>query len=351
MTLTPYEHSTLQRVYEQLSALEPVRAVRIPSPIEDGTLALVTTEGRFVYSFRVKRTVFPKTLAHVVARLQKRPIERGRRHLLVTDYVSDEALTLLRAEKDVDYVDEAGNMLLRWPRFYVEIRGHKRAPSALGRARPLATAGGIRALFALLAEHSLEHVVYRELEAQSGVTLGTISNTVKELRARGFLGRQAKRLVRSRPQVLLDLWAEGYAQWLRPRLVIGRYQSADPLENVVDLVRRTLKDESWGVTGGFAAEIMTRHYRGETLGLFIGNWRPERAREWRWLPSADGPITVFRPFSDWLLLHRLLLPKGPVVHPLLVYAELVCDGRERARAAAERVREQYLDYLSDASAT
>src|SRR5439155_14619813 len=117
----------------------------------------------------------------------------------------DEALELVRNTKDVDYVDEAGNMLLRWPGFYVDVRGRRR-PRSTGRARPLATAGGMRVLFGLLAQRSLNHVVYRDLETLSGVTLGTISQTIKELRVRGMLEKHRNELVRVRPDALLHLW-------------------------------------------------------------------------------------------------------------------------------------------------
>lgn len=345
---TPYEQTTLQRAYEHLSALETVTAVRTPVPLEDGKLSIATARLRLPYAFRIRRTIFPKTLPHVLQQLQKSPAPRGTRHLLITDYLTDEGLDLLRATDDVDYVDEAGNMLLRWPHFYVDIRGRRRSPSP-GRARPLATAGGMRVIFALLAQRSLHHVIYRDLELISGVTIGTISQTINGLQRRGLLERRARRLMRLHAAELLDLWIHGYAQWLRPQLVVGRYRSAQALEEVVQQVRSDLPPEEWALTGGFAADAMTKHYRGDTLGLFIRGWEPKRSKDWRWLPDDRGPITVFRSFSDALPMERPLLTGDPVVHPLLVYAELIFDGRERARDAAERVRQRRLGYLTDDS--
>lgn len=347
-TLTPYEQATLQRAYEHFTGLDSTTAVRIRAPIEDGDLALITSDKRLIYRFEVKRTIFPKMLPHVLHQLKQRPVPRGARRLLITEYLTDEGVEIVRRAKDVDYVDEAGNMLLRWPGFYVEIRGRRRV-STPGRARPLATAGGMRVLFALLAQQSLNHVVYRDLEVLSGVTLGTISQTIKELRLRGLLERRRGELLRTRPQALLDLWSSGYAQWLRPQLVVGQYRSPRTLEEVVAQLRESLDETEWALTGGFAAEAMTKYYRGETLGIFVRRWQPENLKTWRWLPDEEGPITVFRPFSDWLLKERPTLRDSPVMHPLLVYAELIFDGRERPRQAAERIRDRFLRYLTDAS--
>jgi len=69
----------------------------------------------------------------------------------------------------------------------------------------------------------------------------------------------------------------------------------------------------------------------------------------RWLPSADGPITVLRPFSLQASHHAILKGNRRVADPLLVYAELLFEGRERERETARLVYEQYLAHLSDGS--
>jgi hypothetical protein len=116
---------------------------------------------------------------------------------------------------------------------------------------------------------------------------------------------------------------------------------------VVQRIRQDLPVQAWALTGGFAGEALTKHYRGDTLGVFIDGWEPETMKRWRWLPDERGPITVFRPFSAGMLMERSFVDENPMAHPLLVYAELAYDGRERAHETAERIREQYLQYLTN----
>jgi hypothetical protein len=59
------------------------------------------------------------------------------------------------------------------------------------------------------------------------------------------------------------------------------------------------------------------------------------------LPAKDGPIVV-------LGIPGLLGLQGPaphIAHPLLVYTELLVEGDERAREAAEEIRSRYLGHI------
>jgi hypothetical protein len=86
----------------------------------------------------------------------------------------------------------------------------------------------------------------------------------------------------------------------------------------------------WAVTGGFAADALTGHFRGDRLSLFVKDAiADDLAGRLRWLSSREGDITLFRLFSPELILERRPGVKIPVAHPLLVYAELVFQGSER----------------------
>ncbi|TMH67980.1 MAG: hypothetical protein E6H51_17425, partial [Betaproteobacteria bacterium] len=83
--------------------------------------------------------------------------------------------------------------------------------------------------------------------------------------------------------------------------------------------------------------------------LFVDPWSSTRAAALRWLPSVDGPITLLRMF--WPATVKRTLEKGGarVAHPLLVYAELLFQGREREVETARLIYDQYLrPNISDA---
>jgi hypothetical protein len=147
---------------------------------------------------------------------------------------------------------------------------------------------------------------------------------------------------------LLDLWVGGYAARLRPNLIIGRYQ---PPEKSLDETLRRLRAEfgaaktTWAVTGGFAADSLTRHFRGEQLSFFAQDWSSDLPKRLNWLPSEHGTVTVLRKFSPLVTFNLESPNREPVAHPLLVYAELMFQGRERELETARIVYDRYLSSL------
>jgi hypothetical protein len=320
----------------------------------DGTLLLITPLGRLQYVYEVKRGLNRARLEHAILHFKRAPQARGTRLLLLTD-VLPASLAEVATAAGIDFVDTAGNMTLNWPgKLYSNVRGKAAVRPAEAAARELVTPTGLQLIFALLADrHNTAALTYRDLADASGTSLAAVARVHAELRRRGFVEVQSdgRRLVRRKTE-LLGLWVGGYAERLRPKLVLGRYRSAESkLEGAFDafITQARAKKLTWTVTGGFAADTLTGHYQGDKLTLFIDGWKPALAGGLRWLPSADGPITVLRPFSLLASHHAIVKGNRLVADPLLVYAELLFEGREREREAARLVYEQYLAHLSDGS--
>ena len=345
------ERPIVDECLARLRALGTVRTVELRPGPADGLLVLTTDSGRFQYLCEVKRTLNRPRLEHALVSAAHPP-KAGTRRLLLTDFVPGSLIDRFE-QAQVDFVDAAGNMLVRWPgKLYVHVKGMKPTRVAEATASFLSTPNGLRVLFALLAEPGADVPAYRQLSEQAAVSLGTVGRVAMELKRRGFLETQRrKRRVLRRKRELLDLWVGGYAERLRPQLVIGRVRSPD--RELADALKRLTAEGDGGLrsalTGGFAADVLTGHYRGDQLTLFVDPWSSTRAAALRWLPSVDGPITLLRMF--WPATVKRTLEKGGarVAHPLLVYAELLFQGREREVETARLIYDQYLrPNISDA---
>ena len=130
------------------------------------------------------------------------------------------------------------------------------------------TPTGLQVIFVLLADrHNTAVLTYRDLADASRTSLAAVARLHAELRRRGFVEVQkaGRRVVRRKTE-LLGLWVGGYAERLRPKLMLGRYRSAEPkLESALDAFIAHARSQKvmWTVTGGFAADKLTGQYRGD----------------------------------------------------------------------------------------
>lgn len=293
--------------------------------------------GAGVEAFAVEVRTGPLNTAHLHELLARR---RAGRFMLLTPYVPAEIGQQL-AEKRVNYMDLAGNCHVAIDRTYVAHVEGRRRPRTERRGRGLG-ATGYQAIFALLAERELVRAPVRRIAEAAGVGKTVVGELFERLDADGTLGRTVEGRVILRRTHLLDRWLTGYADLLRPRLLVGRYhvEEADPglLEKRLE---KALHGVVWGWGGGAAALRLTRHYRGDETVVHVEQPPADLARQVRALPAADGLLTVLRGPGPLAL-------KGPrpnVAHPLLVYTELLLRADERAREAAAEVRERFLEGL------
>ncbi len=355
-TLRRPDREVLDACVARLEQLPLAVEASAPPPPWDARLRLRHDRQHFTYLVEVKRRLDRARLHHALLDLDGRAMPRRTRRLLVTDLFPDSLVDVLR-DHDVDYVDAAGNMDLRFgPGLFVRVRGQRDVELASRRGALLTSLTSVRVLYALLLEPQPGSWTYRDLARLSGASLGAVASVMRVLRQRGHVthGKSGYRLHRA-PE-LLDLWISGYTEHFRPRSEVGRFRAAErDLEAVVnDLIRWAPSARvRWALTGTFAGYALTRHYRGEHLVLFMEPWSPGYLRELRWAPAAEGSITVLRTFSPRQLDHDVKVPDRapgwPVAAPLLVYAELLADGSSRALETAGLIRERPLAHLLPAA--
>jgi hypothetical protein len=358
MTKADTDKEILQACEAHLRALQPVKRVEAKHRMVhrerselDVQLVLDTEVGRLTYFYEIKRGLSLPRLEHLILQLQRDSREAKARPLLLADYIPPRLAQRL-AEAGVNFVDEAGNVYIDRPgKLYIRVQGARPKRLAEAKIGRLSQPSGLQVTFVLLTDPSAVSMAYRELARASGVALGSIAQILQELKVKGYLeqkGRDEWFLTRKRE--LLDFWVGGYGDRLRRKLLIGRFQ---PPEKDLAQTLNGLRMEAevagviWALTGGFAADVLTRHFRGDQLGLFVSEWPGDLMGRLRWLPSRQGPVTLLRQFSPYVVFTHKAPSQMPVAHPLLVYAELVFQGRERELETAKLIYDRYLVSLVD----
>jgi len=342
--MKPLDIEDFEKYLTHLRALPFVRKVEIRAvqPAKgpyrpDAVLRLQTPRRKHDLWVEVKRTHLTYVLVDgILARIGKMA---ERPWILFAPYVGRRMGRHL-AEFGVNYVDTAGNCRLRIGDDYLAtIEGQRPARDGT-RGRGIG-APGYQVLFAILAKPALLNVPIRTLADAAGVGKTAAGDTIARLGQEGLIaaGRQRRHLLNT--QTILDRWLAGYATTVRPRLLIGRYRTEDTepgaLENRIEKALGNTITWAWG--GGAAAIRLTKHYRGEETVLHVEAPPADLAKRLRALPAQDGPLTILR--APGKIGFEGILPR--TVHPLLVFTELLATGKERAREAAQEIRERYLE--------
>jgi hypothetical protein len=244
------------------------------------------------------------------------------------------------AAHDVNYLDRFGNCRLQIDQDHVALIEGRRPGADGQRGRGLGKAG-YQVIFAILARPELLDRPLRTLAKAAGTSKNTAARTVARLTEDGLVGRGPTRRRILAPQAVLDRWLTGYANTVRPRLLVGTFRTPDTepevLENRIEAALTGGEPWAWG--GGAAAMRLTGFYRGPETVVHVATWGKAHAHRLRAVPSVDGPLVVLGIPGEIAL--RGALPT--TVHPLLVYTELLTVGDERAREAAEEIRGRYLE--------
>ena len=258
--------------------------------------------------------------------------------LLVAKYINGHMAEQLKRD-GIEFIDTAGNAFINQPPLYIFVKGNR--PPDIVKHIPVKRAfkpAGLRTIYAFLCNPGLENKTYREIAAVTDVALGTVDWIMKELKHLGYLldmGKRGNRLIQK--EKLLQRWVTAYPEQLRPKLTLGRFRgeygwwqqkTLDPFE------------AQWG--GEVAAAKLTQYLQPQIITIYI---TPEKLNQ-----LLIGNRLKRDPIGDVEILERFWKPAElwthkDVVHPILIYADLLATGNERNIETARIIYEQHIIQL------
>jgi hypothetical protein len=303
----------------------------------DGKVGLKAAHGEYFFYAEVKGRITGADTLLPLLRQMKEPGE----FLLITRKLTTEMADQLQ-KNGIQFIDDAGNAFIDRPPFYLFIKGNKNpntgVPLVIGRAFKQT---GLRVLYALLCNPGLENETYRVIAGKTGVALGMVDWVMRELRELGFLtemgtGRNRDLRLINKAK-LLERWIPAYVEQLRPKLFLGRFRGTEGWWENANL------DPDQGLWGGeVAAAQMTDYLKPEDVIIYVVNETPAiMLAKFRLKKDPQGNVDFYNRF--WK--PETVIPNGNMVHPVLVYADLVATGNQRNLETARMIYEQHIVQL------
>jgi len=270
--------------------------------------------------------------------------------LLVADYVNPKMAEKLRQEK-IQFIDTAGNAYIDQPPVYVYVTGNRQEkpgfiPTKDG-ARRAFEPTGLKVVYRFLCFPELVNAPYRKIAEEADVALGTVGWVLNGLKAADFIrdtgGKKGRHLVHYRK--LLDRWIEAWPEKLKPKLILGEFIADDPYWwNAIDIQKY---HGYWGgetaaakYTNYLKPKVATVYMQEHLRNKLLRDARLRKAAEWG--GNGAARVLIYRLFwPERLNEFDTELRKG-LVHPILVYADLVATGDARNLEVAQRIFNEHI---------
>ena len=320
-------------------------AVQVEGLWIDAILRLEPGEQTFIAE--VKKWAQHANLGALIHQIQQLP-ETG---LLVADYINPKMAVKLR-EQGVQFIDTFGNAYINQPPVYVYVTGNRQnglrpewAVGKTGTNRAFEPTG-LKVIYAFLCEPRLVNAPYREIAETAGVALGTVGWVINGLKAAKLLIDKGKKRGRqlTNYRKLLDRWVEAWPEKLRPKQLVGEFIADDPYWwKTIEI------GEFGGYWGGeVAAAKYTDYLKPKVATLYLPEERRAALLREARLGRATDPaeagaatVLIYQPFWPEAFNTLYIKDKG-LVHPLLVYADLIATGDPRNLETARRLYDEHI---------
>jgi hypothetical protein len=302
----------------------------------DAVLRIGLNEMEWDFAAEVKNRVTPGTLGAFVRQIGLFPQEQE--GLLVTSYVTPQMADRMK-EMGIQFIDTAGNAYINQPPLFIFIKGN-RPVDRFPKERPTRAfqPTGLQVVFALLCNPGLEDEPFRQIAKKANAALGTVGWVIGDLKNLGHLldrGKRGRRLLKKKE--LLDRWVAVYPDQLRPKNLMGRYGTPN---------KEWWKDEEltnftayWG--GEIAAAKLTKYLKPQVITIYVKGKPGRLLLKHKIMKEQDGNIEILNAF--WNFEYNWQFPK--LVHPILIYADLLATGDTRNIETAEIIYERELTRL------
>ena len=255
-------------------------------------------------------------------------------YLLLANIIAKPLRQKLR-ELKINFIDGCGNASINIGDVHIQIDGLKgdRVSDKIRTFRP----SHLKLIWFLMQKPEGLNKPYREIAHETGVSLDTISKTLKTLEKQNFIVRlNNAQLLLTNKTTLMEKWLMGFEDALKPKLKTGTYRFSDPkMKNEWQNIHLEEYKILWGGEPGAAK--LTQYLIPEIFTIYTNLSEIELLKQYHMVPDSKGNIDVYH-----LFFKPEIFATGDLVPPLLIYADLQSSGEERNKETAKLIFEKYI---------
>ena len=246
--------------------------------------------------------------------------------LFVLGYTSPTIMQTL-CDSGISVIDYAGNCMIKHGLLCVNVSGQKNTYRNDTKSHALSE-GAIKLIFRFLSDKSFVGKAYRTISSETGLSLGSIKNTIEELTNRQFVMHTDKGRKLINEDKLLELWVQAYNQTIRPKLMLRRmsFRTDEMRSNWQDM--NLPEGMSWG--GDCGAYLTDGYLVPGSFDIYTSKPSAMLMTTGMVMPNENGEITLYQKFwnDD---------DATKVAPKLIIYADLMNSGDSRQIEAAQRL--------------
>jgi len=299
----------------------------------DALLQLQIQNQVFGLNVHLRNKIVPAQIPKIVALQSEIPSI-----LIATHYITPTAQKVL-IKKKIPYVDTAGNFFFSAQGIYIQIQTEQTSRSELDQSNRAFTKAGLKVVYHFLTHPDSLNDSYRKIGGQSKVTIDTVGKVIKGLLQKQYILQAERKVYRMvDKEKLLHKWVTEYNQTLRPKLKKRKFRW---VKKNKDWKQIQLPEGSyWG--GAAAGELLTDYLIADTWTLYTEFDVAELINMMPLVPDIKGDVEIVERF--WKDPEETFgLPRMDIVHPLLVYADLIEDSNLRYVETAEKIYKAYVE--------
>ena len=191
-------------IYEAITSLEDSSKLTIEFYSNRGEYdGIVDIEGEQFYMFAKKdaRLIHANLIVNEI--INHPNYKTTKNYIVVSDFIANESKEVFKNNK-INYLDTSGNAFIFSKKLRVLIEGRKKSKNEVNNSSAkIFQEAGIKLIYVLLTNPEASKCSLRELAANAGIALGSVSNIMKELEEADFIIKTSKeRKLKNREELL-----------------------------------------------------------------------------------------------------------------------------------------------------